>query len=136
MGKTRKRRGLLRIAIASGLLMMAVTSVAAASEKGCSMDPRDPALMKPGAKLCHPGQYTTQVATGQERANIQHLVPDELPPGLVAVTDRGPAQAPIPAPSKGTQFELEWLIVAIVILASATGGVLVGRRGRPHAATA
>ncbi|MEA2461842.1 MAG: hypothetical protein QOH90_2019 [Actinomycetota bacterium] len=138
MEKTRKRRGLLRVAIATGLLTVALTSVAAASQKGCSMDPRDPALTKPGAELCHPGRFSTgQVPVGgDERANIQHLVPDELPAGLVAVIDRAPEKAPVPAPSQGTQFELEWLIVGMAILASGTAGLIVGHRRGPHALSA
>jgi hypothetical protein len=92
--RTRKRRRLLRVAIASGLLVVAVPSVATghehltpvealglgrqgSTEKAtCSMDPRDPRLMNPGAQLCSDHVAAVQVPTGQARADIQHLVPE------------------------------------------------------------
>jgi hypothetical protein len=141
MGKARKRsRGLLRVAIASSLMMVALTSVAGASEVACSMDPRDPALMKQGAELCRPGRFTAdQVPTGQERANTQHLISDDLNTSPIVVIDRAPEQAPAPAPSDGTQFGLEWALatIALAILASGSAGLIVGRhRGRPQAVSA
>jgi hypothetical protein len=163
MAKVRKRRRLLRVAIASGLLVVAVPSVATGHEhltpvdaldrgrqagvdtawgnlveplslragfysrlyKECSMDPRDPRLMKPGARLCHNDQVTAdQVPTGQERAYAQHLVPPEV----AARIDQAPA------PSDRTGIEIWWGIVGIVVAAGGVAGLIVGlRRGRPHA---
>jgi hypothetical protein len=186
MGKARKRRRLLRVVIASGLLAVAVPSVATAHEhldpvdaldrgrqagvdsawanlveplslradfysrlyKGCSMDPRDPRLMKPGAQLCHNDQVTAEVPTGQERAYIQHLVPEgnervaaiQVPTGqeraeiqhLVPEGNEGIDQAP--APSDRTEIEFWWGMVGIVVAAGGVVGLIVGlRRGRPHA---
>jgi hypothetical protein len=80
MGKAKKRRRLLRVAIASGLLVVAVPSVAtghehltpvealdlgrqgAAEKATCSADPRDPRLMQPGAQLCHGDQLSVAVS--------------------------------------------------------------------------
>ena len=160
MGKTRKSRRLLRVVIASGLLVVAVPSVATAHEhltpvdaldrgrqasvarawanlveplslradfysrlsKECSVDPRDPQLMKPGAQLCHNDQVTAEVPTGQERAYAQHLVPEGAPR-----IDQAPA------PSDRTEIELWWGIVGIVVAAGGVAGLIVGvRRGRPR----
>jgi hypothetical protein len=152
MAKVRKRRRLLRVVIASGLLVVAVPSVATAHEhlgpvdallrgrhagsatdKGaCSVDPRDPQLMKPGAQLCSDDQFTAgQVRAGQERAYAlrarayaQHLVPPE---GTERI-DQGPA------PSDGTEIEIWWGILGIVVAAGGVAGLIVAlRRGRPHA---
>jgi hypothetical protein len=187
MGKARKRRRLLRVVIASGLLVVAVPSVAAAHEhltpvdaldrgrqagvdtawanlveplslradfysrlyNECSMDPRDPALIKPGARMCRNDQaLANEVPTGQERADIQHLVPEgnervaaiQVPTGqeraeiqhLVPEGNEGIDQAP--APSDRTEIEFWWGMVGIVVAAGGVVGLIVGlRRGRPHA---
>jgi hypothetical protein len=172
MGKTRKSRRLLRVAIASGLLVVAVPSVATAHEhlspvdtldrglqagvdtawanlveplslrsdfysrlyKECSMDPRDPRLMQPGAQLCHNDLVTAdEIPTvhrplsgplSQERAYGQHLVPPEV----------GAQIDQAPAPSDRTGIEIWWGIVGIVVAAGGVAGLIVGlRRGRPHA---
>jgi hypothetical protein len=181
MGKTRKRRRLLRVVIASGLLVVAVPSVATAHEhlspvdaldrgrqagvdtawanlvdplslradfysrlyKKCSMDPRDPRLMKPGAQLCHNDQVIAEVPTvhrslsaplSQGRAKGQHLVPSQ---GAVRAEGRGPRTARIdqaPAPSDRTEIEIWWWMLGIVAAAGGVAGLIVGlRRGRPHA---
>jgi hypothetical protein len=161
MRKTRKSRRLLRVVIASGLLVVAVPSVATAHEhlnpvdrlhpgrhagvgaawanlieplslradyysrldEACSVDPRDPQLIKPGAQMCHTDQVTAEVPTGQERAYAQHLVPE----GAARI-----GQAP--APSDRTEIEFWWGIVGIVVAAGGVAGLIVGlRRGRPHA---
>jgi hypothetical protein len=140
MGKARKRRRLLRVAIASGLLVIAVPSVAAAHEHltpvealdldrqaatekaACSMDPRDPRLMNPGAQLCSDRVAAVQVPTGQERAEIQHLVPEG---------NEGIDQAP--APSDGTEIEIWAWMLSIVVAAGGTASFFLLRRGRPHA---
>jgi hypothetical protein len=163
MAKVRKRRRLLRVAIASGLLVVAVPSVATGHEhltpldaldRGrqagvdparaslvkalslraesysrlygeCSMDPRDPRLMKPGAPMCRNEQVTAnEVPTGQERAYAQHLVPPEE----AARIDQAPT------PSDRTEIEFWWGMVGIVVAAGGIAGLIVGlRRGRPHA---
>jgi hypothetical protein len=162
MGKTRKRRRLLRVVIGSGLLVVAVPSVATAHEhltpvdaldrgrqsgvetawanlveplslradfysrlyKECSVDPRDPRLMKPGAQLCHTDQVAAvQVPTGQERAEIQHLVPPEGNEGI----DQAPA------PSDGTEIEIWAWMLSIVVAAGGSASFFLLRRGRPHA---
>jgi hypothetical protein len=163
MGKTRKSRRLLRVVIASGLLVVAVPSVATAHEhlspfdaldrgrqagvdtawanlveplslradfysrlyKECSMDPRDPRLMQPGARMCRNDQViANEVPTGQERAYAQHLVPREV----------GARIDQVPAPPDRTGIEIWWGIVGIVVAAGGAAGLIVGlRRGRPHA---
>jgi hypothetical protein len=142
MGKAKKRRRLLRVAIASGLLVVAVPSVAAAHEHltpvealdlgrqgaaekaTCSADPRDPRLMSPGAQLCSDQIAAVQVPTGQERAYVQHLVPPE---GTEPIDQ-------VPAPSDGTEIESWWGIVGLVVAAGGAAGLIVGlHRGRPHA---
>jgi hypothetical protein len=179
--RTRKRTRLLRVAIASGLLV-AVPSVAAAHEHltpvdgpnpgvrtaterasleplslradyysrlsgACSVDPRDPALMKPGAHLCSDHVAVAQVPTGQERANIQHLVPEgneriaavQVPTGqeraeiqhLVPQGNEGIDQAP--APSDGTEIEIWAWMLSIVVAAGGSASFFLLRRGRPHA---
>jgi hypothetical protein len=162
MGKTRKRRRLLRVVIASGLLVVAVPSVATAHEhlspvdaldrgrqasaatawanlveplslradfysrlyKGCSVDPRDPRLMKPGAQLCRNYHGTAdEVRTGQGRAS-HHPVPPE---GAARIDQ-------VPAPSDRTEIEIWWWMLGIVVAAGGVAGLIVGlRRGRPHA---
>ena len=137
MAKARKRRRLLRVAIASGLLVVAVPSVATghdhltpvdALDRGrqagvdCSMDPRDPRLMKPGARMCDQ-VIANEVPTGQERALVQHLVPE-----VGARIDQAPA------PSDRTEIESWWGIVGLVVAAGGAAGLIFGlRRGRPHA---
>jgi hypothetical protein len=143
MGKARKRRRLLRVVIASGLLVVAVPSVATAhehltpvealeggsragfaTEAVCSMDPRDPRLMKSGAELCSDQIAAVQVPTGQERAYAQHLVPPEGTERIVQD----------PASSDRTEIESWWGIVGLVVAAGGVAGLIVGlRRGRPHA---
>jgi hypothetical protein len=184
MGKTRKRRRLLRVVIASGLLVVAVPSVATGHEhltsvdaldsgrqagvetawanlveplslradfysrlyKECSVDPRDPALMKPGAHLCSDHVAVAQVPTGQERANIQHLVPEgneriaavQVPTGqeradiqhLVPKGNEGIDQ--VPAPSDGTEIEIWAWMLSIVMAAGGSASFFLLRRGRPH----
>jgi hypothetical protein len=162
MGKARKRRRLLRVAIASGLFVVAVPSVATGHEhltpvdaldrgreadvdtawanlveplslradyysrlhNGCSVDPRDPRLMKPGAQLCNSDQFAAdEVPTGQERALVQHLVPE----GAVGIDQ-------VPASSDRTEIETWWWLLGIVVAAGGVAGLIVGvRRGRPHA---
>jgi hypothetical protein len=143
MGKVRKCRRLLRVVIASGLLVVALPSVATAHEHldpvdalgggrqagatkaRCSMDPRDPALMEPGVTLCHDYQVTTdRVPTGEVRAYVQHLVPPEV----TARIDQAPEA------SDRTDFEIGWWLVAIALAAAGAAGLIVGlRRGRSHA---
>jgi hypothetical protein len=168
MTKVRKRRRLLKVVIAATLLVVAAPTVAAAHEHlgpvdtldrghhtgagaekaGCSTDPRDPRLMKPGAQLCHNDQVTAdvsqpqvregppsvweaeskvaqsaQVPTGQERAYAQHLIP---PQGAARIDQA-------PAPSDRTEIEIWWML-GIVVAAGGVAGLIVGlRRGRPHA---
>jgi hypothetical protein len=162
MGKTKKRRRLLRVVIASGLLVVAVPSMATAHEhlspvdaldrgrqaggatawanlveplslradyysrlyKECSVDPRDTALMKPGAQMCRNYHGTAdEVRTGQGRAS-HHLV---SPEGAARIDQA-------PAPSDRTEAEFWWGIVGIVVAAGGVAGLIVGlRRGRPHA---
>ena len=160
MGKAKKRRRLLRVAIASGLIVVAIPSGAMGHEhltpvnaldrgreagvdnawanlveplslradfysrlyKECSMDPRDPRLMKPGARMCDQ-VIANEVPTGQERALVQHLVPE-----VGARIDQAPA------PSDRTDIETWWGIVGIVVAAGGVAGLIVVlRRGRPHA---
>jgi hypothetical protein len=142
---------LLRVVIASGLLVVAAPTVAAAHEHlgpvdtldrghhtgagaekaGCSMDPRHAALMKPGAQLCHDDQFTgDQVPTGQERAYAlrarayaHHLGPPE---GTARIDQA-------PAPSDRTEIEIWWML-GIIVAAGGVAGLIVGlRRRRPHA---
>ena len=186
MGKAKQRRRLLRVVIASGLLVVAVPSVATAHEhltpvdaldrgrqagvdtawanlveplslradfysqlyKECSVDPRDPRLMKPGAQLCSDHVAAAQVPTGQERAEIQHLVPEgneriaavQVPTGQERaeiqhlVPERNERIAQAPAPSDRTEIEFWWGIVGIVVAAGGVAGLIVAlRRGRPNA---
>jgi hypothetical protein len=111
--------------------------------KACSVDPRDPRLMKPGAQLCHSDQVIAEVPTvhrslsgplSQERAYGQHLVPPE---GAVRAEGRGPRTARIdqaPASSDRTESEIWWWMLGIVVAAGGAAGLIVGvRRGRPHA---
>jgi hypothetical protein len=137
MGKSRKRTRLLRVGIAAALLVVTVPSAASAHEhlspldplvggdqggsaieRECSMDPRDPALMKPGGHLCSDEDAAAQVPTGQERALIQHL------------TSEGERIAQAHAPSERTEIEFgAWMLTIIV----AVGGsfVLLSRRRSP-----
>jgi hypothetical protein len=139
-----RRRGLLQVVAAAALLVVAVPTMAsahehlspvdslgrgdltvAATEKAaCSVDPRDPRLMQPGAQLCNNAQpRADQVPTGQERALIQHLVPEG--------TDR---IDPAPAPSDGSEIEIWLWMFGVVVVAGGIAGLIVGqRRGRPHA---
>jgi hypothetical protein len=98
---------------------------AATEKSACSVDPRDPALMKPGAQLCHSDQVTAdRVPTGQERAYAQHLVPPE---GTARI-DQAPEASDRP------EFEIGWWLVAIAVVASGGAGLIVGlRRARPPA---
>lgn len=92
--------------------------------EACSVDPRDPRLMKPGAQLCHSDQVIAEVPTGQERAYAQHLVPPE---GAARIDQA-------PAPSDRTEIEIWWWMLGIVVAGGGVAGLIVGvRRGRPHA---
>jgi hypothetical protein len=135
----RKRRRLRRVLVAAALLVVAVPSAAAATDRqgpvdaldggsqtgaACSMDPRDPALMKPGVRLCSIEGISDRFATGQERAYTQQ----PIPAGETARIDQAPA------PSGSPEFEIGWWIVGIAVAASGAAGLIVGlRRGRPHA---
>jgi hypothetical protein len=163
MGKARKRTRLLRVAIASGLLVVAVPSVATGHEHltpveasglgrdvataACSMDPRDPALTKPGTRLCSDHVSVAQVPTGQERADIQHLVPEGNERIAVAQVPTGQERADIqhlvpegneeidqaPASSDGTEIEMWAWMLSIVVAAGGSASFFLLRRGRPHA---
>ena len=185
MGKAKKRRRLLRVAIASGLLVVAIPSGAMGHEhltpvnaldrgreagvdnawanlveplslradfysrlyKECSMDPRDPRLMNPGAQLCSDQVAAAQVPTGQERADIQHLVPEGSERIAVAQVPTGQERADIqhlvpegneeiaqaPAPSNRSEIEMWAWMLSVVVAAGGSASFFLLRRGRPHA---
>jgi hypothetical protein len=135
----RKRRRVRGVLAAAALLVVAVPSAAAATDHlgpvdaldggsqtgaACSMDPRDPSLMKPGVRLCNDQVISDPFATGQERAYTQQPVPA----GETARIDQ------VPAPSDSPEFGIGWWMVGIAVAASGAAGLIVGlRRGRPHA---
>jgi hypothetical protein len=142
----RKRKRLLRAAVAAGLLVVAVPSTAYAlddggrqagtrtrgelawgslstQEAGCSVDPRDPRLMNPQFQLCPNNHFTAAVPTGQDRAYTQHLVPSGM-----STSDQSPAVA------DRTEIEIGWWMVAVALAAGGAAGLLFGlRRGRLQA---
>jgi hypothetical protein len=115
----RKGKKLLRVAVAAGLLVVAVPSAAMAyalddgggqagtrtEQSGCSLDPR---ILRMEPQLCSDNQVTT---------------------------DPGPTTFdPAPAPSVRTENQIGWWMVGIAVTAGGVAGLIAGlRRGRPQA---
>jgi hypothetical protein len=111
-----KRKKLLRVAVASAFLVVAVPSAAMAyvlddgagqagtrtEKSGCSLDPR---ILRMEPQLCSDKQITT---------------------------DPGPTFDPAPVPPEGTG--IAWWMVASAVAAGGVAGLIFGlRRGSPHA---
>jgi hypothetical protein len=163
MGKARKRRRLLRVAIVSGLLVVALPSVATGHEHLTPIDARDRGrqagvdrawenLVEPLSKRAdYYSRLYKECSTDLRDPRLmnpgarmchydQEVIANEVPTGQERayaqhlVPEVGASIDQVPAPSDRTGIEAWWGIVGLVVAAGGAAGLIVGlRRGRPHA---
>jgi hypothetical protein len=163
MGKARKRRRLLRVAIASGLLVVAVPSVAMGHEHLTPVDAldrgRQAGVDSAWANLVEPLSLRADfysrlykecsmdprdprlMEPGTRMCRNDQAIANEVPTGQerayvqhLVPPDLEANVDQAPAPSDRTGIEIWWGLLGIVVAAAGVAGLTVGlRRGRPHA---